>query len=156
MLHLKSIRFYTIIAFALASNTAGAENLSPLNTLEIIGLSGNDATVFQAPQSGNFVQISFSGTDNGASSNDYVADPVWFGQLTPGTVSQQGSFQNAELAISGNGNLFAISQTGSSNSTQGQISGTSNTAVVQQSGTANRAQFMQVGTGNMLSVLQNM
>jgi hypothetical protein len=151
-----SICLSMIIAIAMGTHVASAETLPPLNTLEIIGLSGNEVTIFQAPQSGNTLQISFSGTRNGAHTGNYIANPAWFGDLTPGSFSPKGTFQSISLVISGNKNLFAISQSGSRNSALGRISGTSNTAVVQQSGTANRAQFVQFGTGNSLSVMQNM
>ncbi|MEH6647819.1 hypothetical protein [Sulfitobacter sp.] len=156
MFHSNSTRLPLIIAIAMAAHTASAENLAPLNTLEIIGLSGNEVTAFQTPQSGNIVQISLSGAGNGAPTGNHIADPTWFGTLTPGNISQKGTLQTIVLAVSGNGNLFAISQTGSRNSALGQVSGTLNSAVIQQSGTANRANFVQLGSGNSLSVLQKM
>ena len=119
--------------------------------------SFNALTIFQGPISdSNTVRVVLSGDLNGAASTSFQPKPSWFSNLKPGTIEQRGNGHTAEFAVSGIGNLFAISQSGQSNLAAGKISGTMNQVSVIQSGQSNRASFSQTGNNNSIAISQNM
>ena len=150
-----------IYAVTFGSLTALPTFADPTFLENNINLTNNDSlntlTILQEPtSSGNTVRVTLSGQQNGAVSQSFQLRPTWFSDMQPGTIEQRGNGHTTELAVSGIGNLFAISQSGQSNRTTGQISGRANQASVIQSGQANRVSFTQTGTNNTIAISQSM
>jgi hypothetical protein len=83
----------------------------------------------------------------------FDAAPARIG-LNPGQIVQNGHGNAISVAITGNQNLFAISQLGAGNALTGVITGNNNQAAVAQVGSGNTFSFVQNGNGNVLSVIQ--
>lgn len=104
---------------------------------------------------GNIARVSITGSFNGGSAGLDVANSIAALNLSPGSIVQQGSENTVDLSVSGDRNMFALSQTGSGNVISGVIIGERNQVGALQTGNRNTISFTVIGVGNSLAVRQH-
>lgn len=75
--------------------------------------------------------------------------------LMPGDLLQSGAKNTVTISVTGNGNLFAVTQRGEFNRTHANTVGSFNQLTVTQTGFGNSAGLTQTGNGNTIVVSQN-
>jgi hypothetical protein len=147
------------VQFNGSNNELGVYQRGVHNTLSLATINDSD-NVFGVNQVGvdNNASINSAGGQNGGY-NSFTAGPAGTLGLTPGLLSQEGTFNQVSLTINGAGNVFASLQnnsgpTGTFNKITASQSGNGNQAAVMQMGNANTSSLTQTGGMNNASISQ--